>query len=80
MDRKAKEDAVKKEKESSEHARIEGLHERHLRAEAEVREEQKELNDMLGRLDERLMMIEEQLMDVRKMQQQQSQQKRWIFF
>ena len=76
MDRKAKEDAEKKTKSVSEAARINELHEGHLKAEKEMRREQQEINDMLGRMDERLMMLEEQILDIRKDQNK----RRWGIF
>ena len=66
MDRKYKEEETKKAKSAAETDRINGLHAQHTIAETELRLQQREINEVLGRLDERLMMIEEQILDRNK--------------
>ena len=78
MDRKATEDAVKKEKTTSETARIDQLHERHLQAEADLKKNQNDMEELLNRMDERMLMIEEQILDMRKHNEQQAEQRQRI--
>ena len=73
MDRKSLEDADKKKKQAEEVARINALHEQHMEREKYLNQEQDEMKEILSRLDERLLMIEEQVMDIRK-----SQNRRWF--
>ncbi len=66
MDRKAKEEREKKEKAATEAARVEALHEGHRQVEAELRRDQEDMGELLGRMDERLLMIEEHFLDMRR--------------
>jgi hypothetical protein len=68
MDRKAIEESEKVRKKFEETARINELHDRHLQTEKSLKEDQDELKEVLSRLDERLLMMEEQILDIRKSQ------------
>jgi hypothetical protein len=68
MDRKSIEESEKKKKQAEERATIQALHERHMETEKTLKEDQEELKEVLSRLDERLLMMEEQIMDIRKSQ------------
>lgn len=61
LHRKNKEDAVKKEKEAAERQAIRDLHERHLRAEKDLREELRTIAKQLHGVDERLQFMEQQM-------------------
>lgn len=74
MARKSEEDAQKKAKADAEKDRIEELHRRHLDAEEELKKESNDLEELINRIDERLLLIEEQLMDIR----QHQTRKRWF--
>lgn len=66
MERKAKEEQEKKDKSAAAEARSASLHEGHRAAAAELKRDQDEMGEILGRMDERLLMIEEQIMDMRR--------------
>lgn len=66
MDRKAQEDREKKLKGDAERQRIDDLHAAHFKAAEELKRDQDDLHEVLNRLDERMMMMEEQVLDIRK--------------
>jgi len=73
MDRKSVEETEKKKKQAEEAGRISALHERHIEQENSLKKDQDQLKEILARLEERLLMMEEQIMDIRK-----SQTRRWF--
>ncbi|KAG7673117.1 hypothetical protein Ndes2526B_g05309 [Nannochloris sp. 'desiccata'] len=75
MERKSVEESEKKRKQLEEAARITALHERHIEQEKSLKADQDQMNQILSRLEERLLMMEEQIMDIRK-----SQTRRWFGF
>jgi len=75
MDRKSKEDALKKAKSDAEKKRNDTLHDQHLRTEEAIRKKTSDLEDLLGRIDDRLLIMEEQLLDLRRTQAK----RRWLF-
>ena len=73
MDRKSKEEAVKKAKSDAERLHNEDLHQRHMESVEEMKRKQGEIEHVISRLEERMMMFDEQLMDIR-----QGQRRRWF--
>lgn len=59
LNRKNKDDIVKKEKEAAEKQEIKELHERHLSTEKEIREQMRTLAKQLHQFDERLQYMEQ---------------------
>lgn len=74
MDRKSKEDAVKKAKSDAQAAQVRELHERHVKAESDLRRHQEDLAAIIRGIENRLGSLEEQLH-----QSQQQQRKGWLF-
>jgi hypothetical protein len=74
MDRKSKEDAVKKAKSDAQTAQVRELHERHVKAESDLRRHQEELVETIRRIESRLGSLEEQIQ-----QSHMLERKRWLF-
>ena len=76
-DRRRKDDLAKRERDAAERQRIQQLHERHFETEAELRKRQDDLEDVLGRVEERLTMIEGSLLGGERANRAEKEGKRW---
>ena len=73
-ERRRKEDEAKKEHSASEKQRMDDLHQRHLDAELELKQQQGNLQEAMERIDERLLLIEQHIFA------EPQPRRRWAFF